>query len=135
MAKYDNDTWEALKQYFKEQIYFTTFEDADLSFKIAIIDSRGFQLWYLQRKVKELQNLKIYLDVDLGTPVTVDKSSTESITQAFQLSLSSDDETTPYTILEQHTYLDLDNDDYAEPYIVTVDLDSRKVLRIVPRFN
>lgn len=55
MAKYDNDTWEALKQYFKEQIYFTTFEDADLSFKGVIINSRGFQLWYLQRKVKELQ--------------------------------------------------------------------------------
>lgn len=88
-----------------------------------------------KRKVKELQNLKIYLDVDLGTPTTIDKTSTESITQAFQISLSGDDETTPYTILEQHTYLDLDNDDYAEPYIVTVDLDSRKVLRIVPRYN
>ena len=42
---------------------------------------------------------------------------------------------TPYIILEQHTYLDLDQDGYSEPYIVTVELDSHKVLRIVPRFN
>lgn len=38
-------------------------------------------------------------------------------------------------ILEQHTYLDLDDDDYAEPYIVTVLRDSGEVLRILPRFN
>lgn len=32
-----------------------------------------------------------------------------------------EDETTPYTFLEQHCYLDLDGDDYTEPYVVTVD--------------
>lgn len=38
-------------------------------------------------------------------------------------------------VIEQHTFLDLDDDDYAEPYIVTVIKDSGKVLRIAPRFN
>ena len=42
---------------------------------------------------------------------------------------------TPRLILEQHTFLDLDDDDYKEPYVVTVDFESRKVLRIVPRFR
>ena len=44
------------------------------------------------------------------------------------------DSTTPYTILEQCVYLDLDDDGYKEPYIVTVEEGSQKVLRIVPRF-
>lgn len=40
-----------------------------------------------------------------------------------------------HEILEQHRYLDLDDDGYEEPYVVTVHKDSRKVLRIVGRFD
>lgn len=39
------------------------------------------------------------------------------------------------TVIEQHRWLDLDKDDYEEPYIVTVHRESGKVLRIVPRFT
>ena len=45
------------------------------------------------------------------------------------------DETSPYIALEQCCYMDLDKDGYAEPYIVTIDEESQKVLRIVPRFT
>jgi len=38
-------------------------------------------------------------------------------------------------VYEQHTYLDLDDDEYKEPYIVTVHKKSEKVLRIVARYN
>lgn len=38
-------------------------------------------------------------------------------------------------LLEQHCLLDLDNDGYEEPYIVTVHKDSGKVLRIAARFG
>jgi chaperonin GroES len=38
-------------------------------------------------------------------------------------------------VIEQHCYLDLDDDKYAEPYIVTVVKQSGEVLRIAPRFN
>lgn len=41
----------------------------------------------------------------------------------------------PREFLEQHCYLDLDEDGYKEPYIVTVHKDSRKVMRIVNRFK
>ncbi len=40
-----------------------------------------------------------------------------------------------YTFLEQHLWLDLDNDNFEEPYIVTVEKDSRKVMRIVARYE
>ncbi len=41
----------------------------------------------------------------------------------------------PALILEQHCILDLDNDGIAEPYIVWVDKESRKVLRIQVRYE
>ena len=87
-----------------------------------------------KRKVKELQNQGLYLDIKLSDPSVGTEDPTKSINEAFQ-NTTSEDNTTPYIILEQHTYLDLDQDGYSEPYIVTVELDSHKVLRIIPRFN
>lgn len=46
-----------------------------------------------------------------------------------------EDSSRPITLIEQHRRLDLDEDGYAEPYIVTVDKDNEKLLRIVPNFN
>lgn len=45
------------------------------------------------------------------------------------------DETTPFRMLEQHCSLDLDGDGYAEPYIITVEEQSKEVMRIVTRFD
>lgn len=41
----------------------------------------------------------------------------------------------PIDLIEQHCKLDLDEDGYSEPYIVTVIKDSGKVLRIVARYT
>lgn len=77
------------------------------------------------RILKERQLAKVFLDVDLGAPpMPTDAKDAPS-----------NDETTPYTLIEQHTYLDLDEDDYPEPYIVTFHLESAKVVRIAPRFD
>lgn len=96
---------------------------------------RVTEVFYLsRRKVKERQNLGIFLDVELGDPQSPEEEVTSSVNTSFQISGDMDD-TTPYTILEQHTYLDLDEDGYAEPYVITVDFDSQTVLRIVPRFT
>ena len=48
---------------------------------------------------------------------------------------SEEDKEDFHELLEQHCYLDLDGDDYEEPYIVTVHRSSQKVLRIVARFD
>jgi chaperonin GroES len=45
------------------------------------------------------------------------------------------DETAPFTILEQHVDVDLDQDGYAEPYIITLEESTGTVLRIVTRFD
>tara|TARA_R100000656_G_scaffold86042_1_gene62599 strand:- start:13459 stop:15606 length:2148 start_codon:yes stop_codon:yes gene_type:complete len=46
-----------------------------------------------------------------------------------------DDEDAPHVFLEQHRYLDLDDDGYPEPYIVTFHRDTKKVMRIFARFE
>ena len=43
------------------------------------------------------------------------------------------DSSTPIEILEQHCHIDFDDDGYAEPYIVYVRRDNKKVARIVAR--
>lgn len=79
-----------------------------------------------RRRVKEKQMMGAFLDVDLGEPVRLNEQESQATVQ---------DETTPYSIIEQHTYLDLDDDGYAEPYIVTFERFSKNVLRVVARFD
>ena len=45
------------------------------------------------------------------------------------------DSSTPTEILEQHCHIDFDGDGYAEPYIVYVRRDNKKVARIVARYT
>lgn len=46
-----------------------------------------------------------------------------------------DSEENEYEVVEQHRWLDVDDDGYEEPYIVTVHKSTGKVLRIKPRFE
>ena len=78
-----------------------------------------------QRLFKERVNGDVFLDIDLGTP-----SMPENAVNA-----PSNDATTPYNLVEQHTFLDLDDDGYEEPYIVTFQKETGKVLRITARFD
>ena len=48
---------------------------------------------------------------------------------------STEDDDAPQMFIEQHRRLDLDDDDYAEPYTVTFHLGTRKVVRIVARYD
>ncbi len=57
-----------------------------------------------------------------------------SLGQATSDKTSDTDDETPHLFLEQHRWYDLDGDGYQEPYIVTVHLESQKLVRIAPRF-
>lgn len=76
----------------------------------------------------------IFLDADLADPSSVNLNNKKEVDPS-QLTQGKDDNTTPYLILEQHTFLDLDYDGYEEPYIVTIEEQSKKVLRITARFD
>ena len=45
------------------------------------------------------------------------------------------DSESTHQLLEQHTWIDLDDDGYEEPYIITVEKDTGKLYRIVPRYT
>lgn len=45
------------------------------------------------------------------------------------------DESTPFLFGEQHCFMDLDHDGYAEPYIVTFEMSSKTVVRITARWD
>ena len=85
-----------------------------------------------KRKVQEHKNLGLFLDVELSDPIGDSSRKLDTTHELIEPSL---DNTTPYTFLEQHTYLDLDDDGYAEPYIVTIEEQSHKVVRIVARYD
>jgi len=75
------------------------------------------------RTLEERKRAKLFRDVELPEPrVRTD------------IGYSGDD-TTPYTLIEQHCYLDLDDEGYKKPYIVTFEEDSGEVLRIASRWH
>jgi len=45
------------------------------------------------------------------------------------------DEYRPHLFLQQHAWLDLDEDGYPEPYILNIHYDTKELVRIVPRFK
>ena len=82
-----------------------------------------------QRVFKERKRQGLFLDVDLGTPTNETPNNTSRDSPARI------DETTPYFLIEQHGYLDLDDDGYKEPYIITFHKTTGKVVRITARFE
>jgi chaperonin GroES len=86
-----------------------------------------------RNEITEQQRLGNYSEVALLDPHEPEEEDEEGISDDRErVSLQSD---IPHTILEAHCWYDLDGDGYDEPYIVTVEEQSKKVLRILPRFN
>jgi len=82
-----------------------------------------------------MQRSGMFLDVELGSP----SPRMDEVTKIADASSGfrappTNEKNTPRKVLEYHGFLDLDGDGYKEPYIVTVDEGSEKVLRIVARF-
>jgi len=82
-----------------------------------------------ERLLKARQRNGTFLEVDLGPPpqpeTPIGKTSPTGGL----------DKSTPYKIIEQHRWEDLDDDGVMEPYIVTFHYNSGTVLRISPNFT
>jgi len=86
------------------------------------------------RVLKNRQRRGDYLDIDLGTPPLPDVSKAPS-TSYISAPSGLIDTATPYKLIEQYRWEDLDDDGVMEPYIVTIHYESGKVLRISPHFT
>ena len=92
------------------------------------------RLYMTKNDVQERINAGLYIKADLGDPRSDELPDSKGINRS--LTTPDDDViTTPYLILEQHTWLDLDEDGYREPYVVTFEHKSKTILRIAPRFS
>lgn len=89
-----------------------------------------------RNKVKEKQLNDIFLEFDLAKAAPKDFEYMAKTKENENLSKPGNEhEVAPLTILEQHRWYDLDKDGYEEPYIITIEYSTGKVLRIIPRFQ
>jgi chaperonin GroES len=84
-------------------------------------------LYVSPRKLKERQRTGEYLKVELGEPTSQTPPSGNGIPGV--------DKITPYKVIAQATWLDIDDDGVDEPYTVVFHYESGKVLRIVARYT
>lgn len=73
---------------------------------------------YYPREIASKTRAGLWIEQDLGRPAD-----------------ANNDDDAPHTFLEQHRLLDLDEDGYPEPYVVTVHKDTQKVMRIYARYD
>lgn len=101
--------------------------------KDLVTSERVTEVFFMSKRlIEERKREGLYLkDVNLGDP-SGEEDRKKNIRDNSSVDL---DETTNYQLLEQHRYLDLDEDGYDEPYVVIVDKASSQVLRIAPRFD
>ena len=78
---------------------------------------------------------EIFSDQDYNKSASEELKKNDTDEPLGQSKPEEEDDTLPYLFIEQCCYLDLDQDGYKEPYIVTVDLGSENVARIVARFS
>jgi chaperonin GroES len=77
------------------------------------------EVFIYPQDIEERKLSGVWLDLDLPCPA----------------SDGDNDEDAPHLLLEQHCFLDLDEDGYKEPYIVTLHKESCQVVRIVANYT
>lgn len=82
--------------------------------------------------VEKVNNDEEYLEHEFPDPVVESKDNEKVATGVIAPPV---DESAPLVFLAQHTFYDLDGDGYEEPYIITVHKDTKKVVRIIARWD
>lgn len=95
--------------------------------------SRGSELaQFYPNEILENINAGVFRDFDYSTSTAALKDEYKGREEE---SGSGQDDDKPHLFIEQHRRLDLDDDGYAEPYIVWVHKETSTVARILPRYD
>lgn len=86
-------------------------------------------------KERQLNGLFLEYDEDFGPGQGDDITYSQGLTTGVDNQSMHEDEDTPRKLIDQYRYIDLDEDGYKEPYIVTVDYETEQVLRVTPNFR
>lgn len=92
-------------------------------------------IYRTKNQVEERVRKEIFRDVSLGEPETVSDNSQKTRDEISGGKEPESTPATPHKFIECHTFWDLDDDDYEEPYIITVHYKTREVVRVVARYN
>lgn len=90
------------------------------------------RLYFSKNDILERVRRGVYLDKQLSPRAPDTDPISEAKDEAQRRYPGGNDGTTPFEVLEQHCWHDLDEDGYAEPYIVT--LCNGQILRIVANY-
>lgn len=93
------------------------------------------KLYQTKNSLMENINSGMYIDCDVDKlSYSEEHNGTKDQIQGLK-EPATNDSSTPYLILECHTFYDLDDDGYEEPYVILVEYKSKKVLRISRRYD
>jgi chaperonin GroES len=81
-------------------------------------------------EIKERVKAEIYLKFDLDASESTTEEADEVVPDTRKEGQSTGDEDSPHVMIEQHVRLDLDNDGYEEPYIATVHIPTKTLVRL-----
>lgn len=95
-------------------------------------ERKTHRFYLYPREIRERQLAGLYSPVEL-TGSTLPEERPEDQRQGTAPPPA--DINSPREFLEQHCFFDFDGDGYPEPYIVTIDRETAKVMRIVNRFG
>ncbi len=97
--------------------------------------TQRFDLYPNELKERQLDGR--YLDIELtwSPPSASSSGNTTDRDKDKNKEPDAQDKSAPHEFLEQHRLIDLDEDDYKEPYIVTLHVPTKKVVRIVTAYD
>ncbi len=93
-------------------------------------------LEYTENEYRErVNNDEEFLDLDLPTP-TIEQPKDKNKNAAVGADIIPQaDKSSPHIFISCHTFWDLDDDGYEEPYVITVHRDTKQVVRIIARWS
>lgn len=94
-------------------------------------------VYYTDNELQEkINNDEEFLDLDYIKSDLLDSDNPNDKTKQSTGNVAPPtDESTPHRFLECHTFWDLDNDGYAEPYVITIHENTKQVARIIARWD
>ncbi len=129
-----------------KKIYWDTEQDAPVSELVLPIDliinygAQDFKQCRKTHRIPVSQNTMVgrmrtgfYRNVDLPPPGVAESMGAYDDTTKTTNTAEMEDQ--PYIVYEVHGWYDMDDDGYKEPWIITIEKDSKKVLRVTPRFE
>jgi len=106
---------------------FLTYDDFVVNIKAKNLKSarrKSHKIYLYMNDVVERVNADLWLDKNLGNTAGTDGDDSNL-----------EGEDAPHLFIEQHRWLDLDDDGYEEPYIVTVHKNTNTVMRIIAGYD